>query len=42
VLAVGKIYDIFAGKGISGHQTSKGNMDGVDKTSIISSRAIPA
>jgi phosphopentomutase len=30
--AVGKIHDIFAGRGLSGHVKSDGNADGVDKT----------
>ena len=32
VYAVGKIYDIFAGQGISDYIKTKDNMDGVDKT----------
>jgi len=32
VMAVGKIYDIFAGKGISESVTIRNNMDGLDKT----------
>ncbi|EGW36410.1 phosphopentomutase [Desulfosporosinus sp. OT] len=32
VCAVGKIYDIYAGRGISDYVTTKGNMEGVDKT----------
>jgi len=32
VLAVGKINDIYAGKGITEYLLSKGNMDGIDKT----------
>jgi len=32
VYAVGKIYDIFAGQGISEYVTTKNNMEGVDKT----------
>jgi phosphopentomutase len=32
VLAVGKINDIFAGKGISEYSLTKGNMDGITKT----------
>ena len=32
VLAVGKIDDIFTGRGITGHQASAGNVDGMAKT----------
>lgn len=32
VCAVGKIYDIYAGRGITDFVTTKGNMEGVDKT----------
>ena len=32
VCAVGKIYDIYAGKGITDFETTKGNMEGVNKT----------
>ncbi|HWQ42881.1 MAG TPA: phosphopentomutase [Desulfosporosinus sp.] len=32
VCAVGKIHDIYAGKGVSDFVTTKGNMEGVDKT----------
>lgn len=32
VMAVGKIKDIYAGRGVTEHVPSKGNMDGVDKT----------
>lgn len=32
VLAVGKINDIFAGRGITEYVLTKGNMDGIDKT----------
>ncbi|MBN1499619.1 MAG: phosphopentomutase [Spirochaetes bacterium] len=32
VLAVGKIYDIFSGKGITGFARTSGNMEGVDRT----------
>lgn len=32
VLGVGKIYDIFAGRGVTDYVRSKSNMDGVDKT----------
>ncbi len=32
VLGVGKIYDIFAGRGLTDYVRSKSNMDGVDKT----------
>ncbi|MBO8138554.1 MAG: phosphopentomutase [Desulfotomaculum sp.] len=32
VLAVGKIVDIFSGRGITGYVRTKNNMDGVDKT----------
>ena len=32
VCAVGKIYDIYAGRGITNSETTKGNMEGVNKT----------
>ena len=32
VIAVGKVIDIFAGRGITEHKHTKNNMDGVDKT----------
>jgi len=32
VCAVGKIHDIYAGRGITDFETTKGNMEGVDKT----------
>jgi len=32
VCAVGKIHDIYAGKGITAFETTKGNMEGVNKT----------
>ncbi|MBR3621512.1 MAG: phosphopentomutase [Clostridia bacterium] len=37
-IAVGKIYDIFAGKGITEHLFTSGNTDGMEKTLSVMSR----
>ncbi|MGI5901989.1 MAG: phosphopentomutase [Desulfitobacteriia bacterium] len=41
VLAVGKIYDIFAGRGISEYQATVGNIDGIEKTIYYLKRKDP-
>ena len=38
VISVGKIYDIFAGKGLTESFVTTGNMDGMDKTIMIADR----
>ena len=35
MIAVGKIYDIFAGRGVTRFQRTSGNADGVEKTKVI-------